>query len=158
MIDLSNGAQWQKIYDRFHVAQPIADRPGRHYPIFPVVIPVTLDNYTVAVSCKPTASKPTWQLGAKVYSLIDISNPDIDSAKYNYYYTVKINEINIIKIKRLSTYYRLLVEIPNWFADAYLQVWVYTGTETIKSTDERLAAIEQDLERIEAKLDSYSTP
>lgn len=157
MIDLSNGTQWLKIYDQFHVAQLILDQPSKHYPILPIVVPATLDNYTVAVSSKPTQFKPSWQLGAKIYSLIDISNSDIDTAKYNYYYSVSINEVNILKIKRLSTYYRLLIEVPRWFTDAHLQVWVYTGTETIKSTDERLESIEQDLERIELKIDAQTT-
>ncbi len=156
MTDLSNGSLWLKIYDQFHVAQAIPDRPGRHYPILPIVVPTTLDNYTVAVTCKPTQAKPTWQLGARIYSLIDITSSEIDTAKYNYYYPIKIDEINIIKIKQLSTYYKLLIEVPRWFSDAYLQVWVYTGVEAIKSTDDRLDSIEQDLDRIEAKIDNYS--
>lgn len=157
MANLSNGADWLKIYDRFHVAQPIPNRPGKHYPIVPVIIPVTLDSYTVAVSCKPSVLKPTWRLGAKIYQLIDVNNSDIEAAKYHEDYPISINEANILSIKPISIYYKLLVDVPEWFADAYIQAWVYTGSQVIKPTDEKLDALAQDLARIEAKLDSYST-
>lgn len=157
MIDLSNGNQWLKIYDQFTVAQSIPNQPGRHYPLLPQIIPTILDNYIIAISCKPTVSKPTWKLAAKVYSLIDINNSDIDVAKSNDYHLVSINQTNIIKINRLSTYYRLLVEVVNWFADVHIEIWVYTGIDTLKSTNESLADIETNLIRIESKIDNYST-
>ncbi len=157
-MDLSNGADWLKIYDQFHVAQPIPNQPGRHYPIFPLVIPRVLDNYVVAISCRPTLSKPTWRLAAKLYSLVDVNNSDIGTAKSNHYCLISINQVNIIKVKRLSTYYRLLVEPVRWLTDAHIEIWVYTGSDVIKSTDESLADIESDLDRIELKIDNYSTP
>lgn len=156
MADLSNGANWLKIYDQFHVAQLRPDQPEKHYPIPPIVIPTVLDNYTVGVFSRPSNPKVTWNFGGKVYPLITVSN-DISIGKYNESYPVGINETTIFKVSKIFTYYKLLVQIPKWFVDVYLQVWVFTGIEPVNTIDQRLDDIKIQLNRIEEGINTTSS-
>jgi hypothetical protein len=152
MSDLGNGANWLKIYDQFHVAQPHPEQIGKYYPISPILIPTVLDNYTVAVFSKPSSPKPTWTFGGKVYPLVSVSNSDISVGKYNSYYSLGINETTIFKVAKISTYYRLLVQVPKWFVDVYLQAWVFTGEEPSNNIEMKIDNIKLQLNRIEQEI------
>ena len=154
MADLSNGANWLKIYDQFHVAQPRPDQPGRYYPILPIIIPSVLDNYIVAVFSKPSNPKPSWTFGGKVYTLLDVNGSDISIGRYNKYHPLGINETTMFKINRVSTYYKLLVQVPSWFIDVYLQAWVFIGEEPIESLEQKVDNIQVQLNRIEEQLNT----
>lgn len=155
MANLTDGADWLEIYDIFLTATPNPSKPGKHYPLGVVIIPTPLDNYTIAVSATIAIPRPTWNLGAKVFPLINIVGSNIGNARVARNYSVLLGETTIIKIERFTdAYYQLGIAIPSWFADIHLSVWAYTGTDSIKSTEERLTAIEQNLERIEAKIDT----
>lgn len=156
-MDLGNGLEWLKIYDQFHVAQPNPIKSGKFYPIPYILIPTYLDNYTVAILLNPTISKPSWKLGGRIYTFIEVNNSDLVSARTNRYYSVPVNIPTILNIKQISTYYRLIVDVPSWFADVYLQAWVYLGQETLDSLEGKVEQIQLDLKRIENKIDINDT-
>lgn len=157
MANLTNGADWLEIYDVFLTATPNPNKPGKHYPLQGVVVPTPLDNYTIAVSATTAIPKPTWNLGAKVFPIITVVGSNIGNARINRDYSVLLGKTTIIKIDRFTeARYQLGIIIPSWFPDIHLSVWVYVGIESIKSTDERLESIEQDLAQIETKIDNYS--
>ena len=157
MIDLSNGADWVKIYDRFHVAQVNPSKTGKYYPIPYVLIPTYLDSYTIAVSANTTQFKPTWKLGGRIYPIIEINNSDIGQARSNKFYSISINQPTVLKIQRVSTYYRIIVDVPQWFLDAYIQVWVFNGIEPVDTLEQKVDNIQAQLNRIEQQLDTSSS-
>lgn len=157
MTDLSNGNDWLKIYDQFHVAQAISNKPGKYYPIQGIVIPTTLDNYTATISLTTTNAKPTWHLGGRVFPIITVFGSDIGDAKTQYSRKIPLNQPTIITFRKISNYYRIGVAIPSWFTNVYLQAWVYTGQETPDGLEGKVEQIQSDLKRIEYKIDAIET-
>lgn len=153
-MDLSNGSEWQKIYDQFHVAQPNPNKPEKYYPIFPIVIPTVLDNYTVAVNSSTTKFEPTWRYGGKVYPFVAVNGSTVFSGKYAKYYPLGINETTMFKVDKISTYYKLIVEPPRWFVNIHLEVWVFTGQDLPVNIEEKVDQVQTNLARIERKIDA----
>ena len=159
MANSTDGAVWLEIYDIFLTASPNLNKPGKYYPLEGVVVPTPLDNYTVAIAATTSNPKPSWKLGAKVFPIISVVGSNIGDARVARNYPVLLGETTIINIERFTiARYKLGIAIPSWFPDIHLSVWVYVGIDSIKSTDERLDFIEQNLVRIESKIDNYSTP
>lgn len=153
MVNLSNGNDWVKIYDQHHTAQARPNQPNRFFPILPIVIPTNLDHRVVAVYSRPLNPKNTWSFGGRVYPLVNVSN-EIIVGRYSRYYPIGINEVTMFRVDRISPYYRLVVVVPRWFPDVYLQVWTFTGIDTgDDSIEGRLTNIETELETIEIQLD-----
>lgn len=154
MADLSNGANWLKIYDQFIVAQAVPNKPGKFYPIQGVIVPAVLDVHTIAVLSSTTNPRPSWDLGAKVFQIITVLGSDIGNARNRRNDYVELNQSTIIRLQRISTYYRVGVKIPAWFPDVHLQVWTFTGIEDIQTIDEKIDHLQADLTRIEGKIDA----
>lgn len=142
MANLTDGADWLEIYDIFLTAIPNPSKPGKHYPLGVVVVPTPLDNYTIAVSATTANPKLTWNLGAKVFPIINVVGSNIGNARVARNYSVLLSETTIIKIERFTdAYYQLGIAIPSWFSDIHLLVWVYTGTETPDGFDELIKTL-----------------
>lgn len=146
MVDLSDNTNWSQIYNQIVIAQSIPNETNKHYPILPIIVPTILNSYTIAISSQPSNYKPTWDLGAKVYPIINING--IGQAQVSKGYYVPINQICIVRMTNLQTQYRLSIHIPNWFKDVNLQVWVFKG-EIIDSVEELLKDLENLLKNIE---------
>lgn len=156
MTDLSNSADWVKIYDAVTVAEPNPKRPGKYYPIPILVVSELIDSHTIAVLSSCSNGKPGWRFGATVFPVINIGSLEFGNARTQRSYSVGYNLTTIIKLERVSTYYRVGVLVPRYFNDVHLQVWVFVGIEDFQSVDEKIDQIQTDLIRIESKVDGIA--
>lgn len=154
MTDLSNNADWVKIYDQVTVAEQNPQRPDKHYPIPVLVVSDSIDSHTIAVRSSCTNGKPSWRFGATVFPVISIGDLEFGNARTQRHYSVSYNLTTIFRLDRISTYYRVGVLVPNYFDDVHLRVWVFVGVEDIQTIDEKLDQLQVDLTRIEAKIDA----
>lgn len=157
-IDLSDGTKWRKIFEQTYFAEPIGGQRGKFKPIPLIVVPTFLDTHTIAVTVFNQQSKPTWNLGGRVFQLIRVSDQsDLGIFRSNKVYSLFINNTSSITFDKLSPTYRVGIQIPKWFVEAYVNVWQYVGTEDISTLEDNVNNIISILEQIDAKVDSLSS-
>jgi len=156
--NLSDSASWTSIYNRVHSAQLKPDKEGKYFPIVPVIIPDLLDYYTVAIHCSVENARQTWRFEGKAHQIISVPGSAIVVSKLSKGYSTEVNFPTIIEFPKLSTYYRIAFYFPEWFINANLQIWVYTGSVPLKTIEDRLTAIEEQLSHIEEKIDTITSP
>lgn len=154
MTDLSNGNDWIKIYDQFHVAQAVPGKPGKFYPLQGIVIPTPVDQKTIAVAISTTNAKPSWQFGGRVFSIISVIGSDIGNARTQKYHAVYLDQPTIIQMTRYAIRYQIGIGIPSWFESAYIQAWAFVGVEPTDTLEQKVDNIQIQLNRIEEQLNT----
>lgn len=154
-IDLSDGTKWRKIFEQTYFAEPIGGQRGKFKPIPLVIVPTFLDTHTIAVTVFNQQSKPTWNLGGRVFQLIRVSDQsDLGIFRSNKVYSLFINNTSSITFDKLSSTYRVGIQIPKWFAEAYVNVWQYIGIEEISTIEDKLSDIDTTLQQVDNKIDT----
>lgn len=151
MLDLSNGANWTQIYNQRHYAQTMSNYSNKHLPILPITIPAVIDRHVIAVLSSPVNPKPTWDLGARIHPIINVSGIGRMWSSKSYF--VGINEPTMIQMVNLGSSYQVGIDVPDWFTEVLYQVWVFQG-EVVKTIEETLKDLQNQLLRIEYKVDS----
>lgn len=154
-MDLSDGTLWLKVFEQQYTAQPILEEPEKFKPLPLILVPNTFDVHTVAIGCLVSNAKPTWKYGGEVYQAIratDIS--DIGYFTVSKKHELRINDTTLIQFQNYSYYFRIFLDLPKWFADAFIQVWVFTGTQPTDNVQEQLDAIKIQLDRIEQNINT----
>lgn len=155
---LSDGNDWIKIFDRNFIAQPNSNKAGKHLPIPYFQIEEKLTTFNLAVKVTTQNAKPTWDLGARIYPAYIVINSELQRLRSQNYYTALLNQNTHIKIARASQEYQIVVDFPEWFKDARIEVWKFIGIEQLDTVEEKLENILLRLVRIGTKLDNLVLP
>lgn len=129
-MDLSGN--WTVIASRALVATPSPNFPGAYIPIPPQFVPGQPGQYeltapVVAVEARSTAVRSTWYLGCGVR--IESRLPSLSPPGVTDRWAVPINRGALILYPpdwALSGY-QLILDIPYWYTEIYLEVATYDG-------------------------------
>ncbi|MGI8502043.1 MAG: hypothetical protein ACR2LR_13030 [Hassallia sp.] len=152
-LDLNNSALWNLVWSANVQAELVPDKP-RYLPIPPVEIPFLLDSHIIAVLLSSSTAPPSWKFGAFLNQKIatgiivgGLTETDTHQEK------IWLNRISLVILPRLSSTYSLNFNIPHWFYDMSLKLWVYSGEENISTLNDSLEEVKDSLSSIEKVLD-----
>jgi hypothetical protein len=156
ILQLGNTANWSQVFSSTVAAYQIGN--GKYAPIPKIVIPTQLESPILAVyiSCNP--NKPTWKfagwLSQSVFTGLTIGG--VTDAENVQRRKIWLNKITLVRLEKLANSYSIDFEVPKWFESVSIQVWEYTGTVE-DSTEQLIREIrENELKRIEQKVDDIS--
>lgn len=155
ILSLTNQANWNQIYTESREAQP-ASPIGGYFPIPAFEIPIVIENNILAVRTFSNTARFSWRFAGNLSQRIQIGSggsastlPEVEAASIS----LRINRTRLLILKKLSPDYKLVFEPPYWFKSISLTIWEYTGIQEYL-TDELIRDLGDDLDRIEAKIDS----
>lgn len=147
ILNLSDSSKWQSLWSGSFSALGIAGKPGYHYPIDPILVPVLLESRIIAITATSATAKPKWWYAGKVRQIIQTGitvGGVVDAASVNVK-KLSLDKINLLIFQPLTPTYALEFE-PIWWLDVIeLSVWAYTGVDSDTVT--------QQLDRIELAID-----
>ena len=97
--------------------------PGYHIPIPLHQIPGIFDCHTLVVGANSFMARPTWRLGFYLRMLVASSVGLAEASNH----PVPLG-LNVIRLPRLSSEYRLRAYIPKWHQTMEMKIWKYIGT------------------------------
>ncbi|MBW4514170.1 MAG: hypothetical protein KME11_03085 [Timaviella obliquedivisa GSE-PSE-MK23-08B] len=148
-FQLQDAANWEKVYDQSYQGSAIT--PTRYTPIPPFVISRLFPSHTLLIATDSSEALAHWRLGVRVQMIIDAPSTDFVQIDTNQI-SIPINRGLLVRFPKLSTLYRLRVEVPKWHRTMRVTIWEYSGTEA--SDTETLEFIREDLQRLEGKVNS----
>lgn len=154
MLDLTNSALWNLIWSANLQAELVANKP-RYLPIPPVEVPFLLDSNIIAVLATSSTAPPSWKFAAflnqKIATGITVGGFTDTQAHQE---KIWLNRISLVILPKLTTTYSLNFNIPYWFYDMSLRLWVYSGEENISlPANDFLEEIKDSLQEIDRKLE-----
>lgn len=154
MLDLTNSALWNLIWSANVQAELVPNKP-RYLPIPPVEVPLLLDTHVIAVLLTSSTAPPSWKFAAflnqKIATGIIVGGLNETQA---YQEKIWLNRISLVILPKLTTTYSLNFNIPYWFYDMSLKVWIYKGEdEENVSPLNSLEEIRDSLNNIDRKLE-----
>ena len=160
-MEFGNNLNWDLVLRTSYVA-PLAPETKRGFLPIPNKI-IEADRYTLAIGVSSNKAKPTWRIGAFVAPrlLFSVSSTSeytglvrSDDSK-----PVFLNQLTLVQFQDFGTTpYALEISIPFWISQLSIEVWKYQGDDDARPLQEQIADVRGDLDRIELKIDSYSTP
>lgn len=123
-LDLSNSADWLRVYDVTLSAIPVGGMPGRYYRIPNHSIPTIFDRHTLAIGASSTQTQPNWSLAFYAAMLVQI--PGVGKAE-----VISIPVVlglKVIEFPVLSSEFTLKIRFPKWQREMDITVWKYVGT------------------------------
>ncbi len=149
-LQLGNSSNWETIHNSSVDAVQIAKVGGgyKNVPIPEIPISFLLDVFVIAVAIHTNVPESsTWRFAGNVRQKVSTGivfggNQD---ASFNRRYALFLDKINLVVFPPISTNYSISVQVPDWFLDANLTVWRYTGVD-----------FDSDLARIESKIDGLN--
>jgi hypothetical protein len=160
-LQLGNSANWEVIHNESisAVQMPIVGGGYKMLPIAEISIAVLLNVFVLAVSIftnVPEGRK--WKFAGNLRQKVStgIVFGGSQDASFNKRYPLFLDKINLLLIPPISTDYSVSIQVPEWFENATVIVWRYTGPD-IESTEDLINQIKNvDLPRIESKIDAVS--
>jgi hypothetical protein len=157
ILNLGNPDNWNQVYNTTVAALLIGN--GRYAPIPKIAVPIQLESPILAVyiSCSP--NKPTWKFGAwlnqNIFTGLTIGGlTDAENVQRR---KIWLNKISLARLDKLSENYAVSFDIPKWFESVSISLWEYTGIIS-DSTEELINEIrDNELPRIEQKIDDILT-
>lgn len=154
MLDLNNSALWNLIWSANVQAELVPSKP-RYLPIPPVEVPFLLDNHIIAVQLISSTAPPSWKFAAflnqKIATGITVGGLNETQAHQE---KIWLNRISLIILPKLTSTYSLSFNIPYWFYNMNLKVWIYTGEENVSPpANDSLEDIREALLNIDRKLE-----
>jgi hypothetical protein len=147
ILNLSDSSKWQSLWFGSFTALGIAGKPGYHYPIDPILVPVLLDSRIIAITATSATAKPKWtyagkarqkiQTGITVGGVVDAASVSVKK--------LSLDKINFLVFPSLAPTYALEIEPIWWLNEISLSVWIYTGVDSDTVTEQ--------LNRIEFAID-----
>ena len=151
-LDLEQKSNWNKVFGERLIVQYTKEDPSkdkyRYIPLAPIYL--TLNSNILLVGAQSDSAKSYYYLGAKVTQYLYVS-PSSNSqftqgVKIIDEKRIKLNNLNLVTFQDYNIYpYLLVVEVPYWLEDAYVEVWEYLGT--------KLNSVETLLQNLELKLE-----
>lgn len=121
ILDLSSPGNLEEIYEVVLTAA-LSPVPGYHIPISLHQIPGVFDCHTLVVGANSFMARPSWRLGFYLRMLIASSVGLAEASNH----PVPLG-LNLIRLPRLSSEYRLRAYIPKWHQSMEMKIWKYTG-------------------------------
>jgi hypothetical protein len=154
--DLSNSANWELVSNQFFQPIPTSGaNPNTIYPIYEFPIsPILFENPLVAIYAKSPSAPPHWQFAGLLIQRVAVGlvigglNEAIQETK-----AVRLNTIQVFNLPQYTSTYQLNFRVARWLRDIELNVWRYIGSQS-DSTENMIQGLEQDLARIEFKIDN----
>lgn len=155
LLELSNSANWELLYDYSASAGYLPGSTSNHLPIPSVTIPYLFDSHVLAVYADSSTAKDWWITAGwasrRIQTGIIIGGtPDVRATETQ---RLIFREINLIIYPDITATYSMVIDIPYWFDQWECQVWQYTGP--IGDINAQLISnIQTQLERMETKLNT----
>ena len=122
ILDLSSSGNLEEIYEVVLTAA-LSPVPGYHIPISLHQIPGVFDCHTLVVGANSFMARPNWRLGFYLRMLIASSVGLAEASNH----PIPLG-LNLIRLPRLSSEYRLRAYIPKWHQSMEMKIWKYIGT------------------------------
>lgn len=159
-MDFGNNLNWDLVLRQTYFAQPNPAYPKGFVPIPSKLIEV--DRYTLAIGTSSTKAKPTWRVGAFVVPKLSFSVSStsvytnlVRSGKSQ---SVYLNQLTLVQFTDFGlSPYALEISFPIWISELSIEIWKYQGEESAKPVSELIEELKTDLDRIETKIDSFTS-
>lgn len=124
ILDLSNSSNFEVCYETILTAasSPV---PNYHTAIPLHQIPTIFDRHTILVGASSSTAKPNWRLGFYLRMLITSSVGTAEASNNPIPFG-----LNLIRLPKLSSEYRLKAYIPKWHQSMEMKIWKYVGPES----------------------------
>jgi hypothetical protein len=158
-LQLGNSSNWEVIYNQSVSAVQIPIQGGGYktIPISEISIPVLLDVFVLAVSVFTNVPDGrNWRFAGNLRQQVStgIVFGGSQDASFNRRYALFLDKINLLLLTPISADYSIFIKVPDWFENASVIVWRYTGNDTDSIEDSVNQIKNIDLPRIEAKIDA----
>ncbi len=148
-LQLGNSQNWELIYNE-NTSAVLLPKQGGGYKVVPIPdisIPVLLDTFVLAVRVSTVIPEgSTWRFAGNIRQSVSTGLSVFDNgqdASFTSRRPLFLDKINLVIYPRISTNYSISIKVPDWFENAGIAVWMYTGIDR-----------DIDLARIEAKIDA----
>ena len=158
VVEFTKEGSWQQVYEERRTCIFITDKVFTPIPAFEIGF--LFDTHIIAIRAISTRAKSTWRYAGSLHQRLQLGSggtasslPTVDLSNKG----ILLNRTTLIDLPAYTAEYALVFQPPTWMQDIRVTFWQYLGINSDNVT-QSLAAIDQDLERIEVKLDSYSAP
>ncbi len=158
VVQFTTEGNWQQVYEERRTCTFITDKVFTPIPAFEIGF--LFDTHIIAIRAISTSAKSTWRYAGSLHQRLQLGGggtasnlPTVDLSNRG----ILLNRSTLIELPRYTSEYALVFAPPRWMQDIKVTFWQYIGIDSDNLTESLLLARE-DLERIEVKLDSYSTP
>jgi hypothetical protein len=137
-FEFGNPLNWNLISRLDLQASKVPNNPDFYYPISSKSVVVT--SRILMVGCRSDGAKSTWWLGCRVSKRLLIS-PSSTSQFPSAVHTDEqkrcpLNTLTLIKFNPEGpSPYLLMIDVPEWLAHLYVEVWGYDGPDDALSTN-----------------------
>lgn len=157
-LQLGNSDNWKLIYNENTSAVTLPKEGGGYkiVPISDISIPVLLDVFVLAVRISTVVpSGRNWKFAGYLRQSVStgLSVFESQDASFTSRRPLFLDKINLILYSKISTNYSISIKVPDWFENAGVAVWKYTG---IDDTAENIS-IAEEFANINFKLDQIQS-
>lgn len=149
ILNLSDSSKWQSLWFGSFIALGLPDKPGYHYPLDPILVPVLLETRIIAITATSTTARPKWTYAGKARQKIQTGitvGGVVDAAAVSVK-KLSLDKLNLLVFPSLTPTYALEIEPIWWLERIELSVWTYVGVDSDTVT-EQLNRIELGVENI----------
>ena len=154
-LELNKSENWVQVFSKTVTAIKVTDT--RHAPIPQIKAEVDIDCRILAIQITSSTAKDTWnfagylsQLNASISNALGTNSQTVAKRK------LWLNQINLLIFPKHTLNYRINFTVPDWFEDATVKAWKYVGVENDVTNDLLLKIRQEELQRIESKVDDIS--
>lgn len=135
VLQLSNAANWEDVYNQSFAAQPIT--PTVFAPLGEIIVPYLFERHIIAVHATSSSAKPSWYfagfLNQKIQlGLIPGGSPDADAVQQR---KIWLNRITLLFFPKITSTYAVSFNVPKWFDSVNLNIFEYQGVESDSTED-----------------------
>lgn len=127
-FQLQDDMNWSKVYEQMH--QVSALTATSYIPIPPFIIDRLFPSHILLITTDSEEALSHWWLGVRVQMMIDALGTDFLQIPANRI-SIPVNQALLVRFPKLSSLYRLRVEVPKWHLTMRVTIWEYSGTEGI---------------------------
>lgn len=159
IINLSNSNNWREVWAELIRAQRVVTDIERYYPIRTIEMPVQLESPIFAVLIENQQAAQTWRFAGNMTQsiqtgILGFGTNDVELAEPK---KLWLNRVCIHIFPKITSTFSLKFDVPHWFEEASITVWEYLGNYG-DTTEELIKQVrEENLTRIEQKIDDIST-
>ena len=159
VVDLSNSANWNLSWNNTFEVERIGGEGSKYYPFPPIEMPVKLTSHVFAVLATSAKAGRNWKfagfLNQRIQTGIVVGgSQDAEVIQARRFF---LNRISVYLEPALTSTFSLTFNIPYWFQDISIFVWEYTGNRSDTTENLITEVREQELLRIESKVDDIAT-
>nr|WP_322711321.1 hypothetical protein [Nostoc sp. ChiSLP03a]MDZ8212531.1 hypothetical protein [Nostoc sp. ChiSLP03a] len=147
-LELGNSGNWELIHNE-NTSAVLVPKIGGGFiaaPIPEIEISVLLNNFVVAVRVATDVPEGRrWRFAGHLKQNVStgIAFENSQDASFTTRRPLSLDKINLVIFPRISGSYSISIQVPDWFLNASVAVWHYTGPD-----------YDSDLARIESKIDA----